>query len=60
MSRIATGLTDAVAELQEISRGIHPATLSRAVSVWPCDSRPSLDHPCHLDVTDGHAHPGAD
>ncbi|MDX6339361.1 MAG: hypothetical protein QOG05_6701 [Streptosporangiaceae bacterium] len=30
LSRIATGLTDAVAELREISRGIHPAILSRA------------------------------
>jgi signal transduction histidine kinase len=30
LSRIATGLMDAVAELQEISRGIHPAILSRA------------------------------
>ena len=29
MSRIAAGLTDAVAELQEISRGIHPAILSQ-------------------------------
>jgi len=28
LSGIATGLTDAVAELQEISRGIHPAVLS--------------------------------
>jgi signal transduction histidine kinase len=28
LSRIATGLTDAVTELQEISRGIHPAVLS--------------------------------
>jgi PAS domain S-box-containing protein len=30
LSRIASGLTDAVAELREISRGIHPAILSRA------------------------------
>jgi signal transduction histidine kinase len=30
LSRIATGLMDAVAELREISRGIHPAILSRA------------------------------
>jgi PAS domain S-box-containing protein len=30
LSRIATGLTDAVAELREISRGIHPAALSEA------------------------------
>jgi signal transduction histidine kinase len=29
LSRIATGLTDAVAELQELSRGIHPAILSQ-------------------------------
>jgi signal transduction histidine kinase len=29
LSRIATGLADAVAELQELSRGIHPAILSR-------------------------------
>jgi signal transduction histidine kinase len=29
LSRIATGLADAVAELQEFSRGIHPAILSR-------------------------------
>ena len=29
MSRIAAGLTDAVTELQEISRGIHPAILSQ-------------------------------
>jgi signal transduction histidine kinase len=29
LSRIATGLADAVAELQELSRGIHPAVLSR-------------------------------
>jgi PAS domain S-box-containing protein len=29
LSRIAAGLTDAVAELQEISRGIHPAILSQ-------------------------------
>src|SRR4051812_13635712 len=29
LSRIATGLTDAVADLQEISRGIHPAILSK-------------------------------
>jgi signal transduction histidine kinase len=29
LSRIATGLDDAVAELQELSRGIHPAILSR-------------------------------
>jgi signal transduction histidine kinase len=29
LSRIATGLVDAVADLQEISRGIHPAVLSR-------------------------------
>jgi signal transduction histidine kinase len=29
LSRIATGLTDAVADLQEFSRGIHPAILSR-------------------------------
>ena len=29
LSRIATGLSDAVAELQEISRGIHPAVLAR-------------------------------
>jgi signal transduction histidine kinase len=29
LSRIATGLGDAAAELQEISRGIHPANLSR-------------------------------
>jgi PAS domain S-box-containing protein len=29
MSRIAAELTDAVTELQEISRGIHPATLSQ-------------------------------
>jgi signal transduction histidine kinase len=29
LSRIATGLTDAVEELQELSRGIHPAILSR-------------------------------
>jgi PAS domain S-box-containing protein len=29
LSRIATGLSDAVAELQEISRGIHPAILSQ-------------------------------
>jgi signal transduction histidine kinase len=28
LSRIATGLADAVADLQEISRGIHPAILS--------------------------------
>ena len=28
LARIAAGLTDAVAELQEFSRGIHPATLS--------------------------------
>jgi signal transduction histidine kinase len=28
LSRIAAGLADAVAELQEFSRGIHPATLS--------------------------------
>jgi signal transduction histidine kinase len=28
LSRIATGLADAAAELQEISRGIHPANLS--------------------------------
>jgi signal transduction histidine kinase len=28
LSRIAAGLADAVAELQELSRGIHPATLS--------------------------------
>jgi signal transduction histidine kinase len=28
LSRIATGLADAVAELQELSRGIHPAILS--------------------------------
>ena len=28
LSRIATGLDDAVAELQELSRGIHPAALS--------------------------------
>jgi signal transduction histidine kinase len=29
LSRIATGLADAVAELQELSRGIHPAILAR-------------------------------
>ncbi|MCU1450260.1 MAG: histidine kinase,GAF protein, partial [Acidimicrobiales bacterium] len=29
LSRIATGITDAVADLQEISRGIHPAILSK-------------------------------
>jgi signal transduction histidine kinase len=29
LSRIATGLADAVADLQEISRGIHPAILSK-------------------------------
>jgi signal transduction histidine kinase/DNA-binding LacI/PurR family transcriptional regulator len=29
LSRIATGLVDAVTELQEISRGIHPAILSQ-------------------------------
>ena len=29
LGRIATGLSDAVAELQEISRGIHPAVLAR-------------------------------
>ena len=29
LSRIATGLADAVEELQEFSRGIHPAVLSR-------------------------------
>jgi signal transduction histidine kinase len=29
LSRIATGLSDAVADLQEISRGIHPAILSK-------------------------------
>jgi PAS domain S-box-containing protein len=29
LSRIAAGLTDAVAELREISRGIHPAILSQ-------------------------------
>ena len=29
LSRVATGLADAVAELQEISRGIHPAILSQ-------------------------------
>jgi signal transduction histidine kinase len=29
LSRIATGLADAVEELQELSRGIHPAILSR-------------------------------
>ena len=29
LSRIATGLTDAVTELQEMSRGIHPAILSK-------------------------------
>jgi PAS domain S-box-containing protein len=29
LSRIATGLADAVADLQELSRGIHPAVLSR-------------------------------
>ncbi|HZA85128.1 MAG TPA: ATP-binding protein, partial [Actinomycetes bacterium] len=29
LSRIATGLADAVEELQEFSRGIHPAILSR-------------------------------
>jgi signal transduction histidine kinase len=29
LARIATGLADAVADLQEISRGIHPAILSR-------------------------------
>jgi signal transduction histidine kinase len=28
LSRLATGLTDAVAELQELSRGIHPAIVS--------------------------------
>ncbi len=28
LSRIAAGLADAVAELQEFSRGIHPAILS--------------------------------
>jgi signal transduction histidine kinase len=30
LSRIATGLTDAVSELREISHGIHPAILSEA------------------------------
>jgi signal transduction histidine kinase len=30
LSRIATGLMDAVTELREISRGIHPAILARA------------------------------
>ena len=29
LSRVATGLNDAVTELQEISRGIHPAILSQ-------------------------------
>jgi len=29
LSRVATGLVDAVADLQELSRGIHPAILSR-------------------------------
>jgi PAS domain S-box-containing protein len=29
LSKIATGLTEAVTDLQEISRGIHPAVLSR-------------------------------
>jgi PAS domain S-box-containing protein len=29
LSDIATGLTDAIAELQELSRGIHPAVLSQ-------------------------------
>jgi signal transduction histidine kinase len=29
LSRVATGLADAVAELQELSRGIHPAILSQ-------------------------------
>jgi signal transduction histidine kinase len=29
LSRIATGLADAVADLQEVSRGIHPAILSQ-------------------------------
>ena len=32
LSRIAMGLADSVEDLQEISRGIHPAILSRAVS----------------------------
>ena len=32
LSRIAAGLADAVAELQEVSRGIHPAILSAARS----------------------------
>ena len=44
LARIAAGLADAVAELQELSRGIHPAALSEhglgpASNRWPADPR---------------------
>jgi PAS domain S-box-containing protein len=55
LSRIATGLTDAVTELQEITRGIHPAILSRGgldPALRALARRSTI--PVELDVT---AHP---
>jgi signal transduction histidine kinase len=52
LSRIGTGLADAVADLQEISRGIHPAILSRgglAPALRTLARRSTI--PVELDVT---------
>ena len=44
LSRIAAGLADAAAELQEFSRGIHPAILSeRRSGPGAADARPPVD-----------------
>jgi signal transduction histidine kinase len=52
LSGIASGLADAVAELQELSRGIHPAILSRgglAPAMRALARRSTI--PVHLDIT---------
>jgi len=52
LSRIATGLSDAITELQEMSRGIHPVILSKgglAAALRALARRSTV--PIHLDVT---------
>jgi len=58
VSRVATGLTEAVEELQELSRGIHPAILSQgglASALRTLARRATI--PVELDVTDDTALP---
>jgi signal transduction histidine kinase len=59
VSRIAAGLADAVAELQEFSRGIHPAVLSErglGPALRTLARRSTV--PVELDVTAGARFPG--